>query len=55
MALMLSACGKEGNKKTEDVNTTSAIEQKYPIVVENEGNPVKDATLKVAVVSDSPF
>ena len=48
---LLSACGgKTGNKdKTKDVGVQDKL------VIENEGTPVENATLKIAYVSDSPF
>lgn len=50
-AVSLSACAKsEGGKKKEE---KKKIEDK--MVVENEGTPIKDATLKIAYVSGSPF
>ena len=52
--LMLSACGGGGGGDKAAVSS-SDIEKKYPAVIENEGTPVKDATLKVAVVSDAGF
>ncbi|EFI42607.1 ABC transporter, substrate-binding protein, family 5 [Peptoniphilus sp. oral taxon 386 str. F0131] len=60
-ALLFTACGDVSggggsSKEPTDVKqTTSAIEEKYPALVENEGEPVEGATLKVAIVSDSPF
>lgn len=50
-AVSLSACTKadSGKKKEEK----KKIEDK--MVVENEGTPIKDATLKIAYVSGSPF
>lgn len=50
--LALSACGGPANSGP---STADAIMEKYPAKVENEGTPVKDAMLKVAYVSDSPF
>ena len=48
---LLSACGgKTGNKeKAKDVGVQDKL------VIENEGTPVENATLKIAYVSDSPF
>lgn len=48
---LFSACGgKTGNKdKTKDVGVQDKL------VIENEGTPVENATLKIAYVSDSPF
>lgn len=61
LSMTLSACGspsggaKTSEKKEEAKVAVSAIEEKYPSKVQNEGTPVKDATLKVGVVSDSGF
>lgn len=52
MALMLTACGGGADKKEV---SSSGIEEKYPAIVENEGEAVDNATLKVAEVSDSGF
>lgn len=53
LMLLLTACGNGGNSK--ESMSASAIEQKYPAIVENEGTPVKDGILKVAYVSDNGF
>ena len=65
VSMLLAACGSPsgggstggnttgGDKK--DAAATSAIEQKHPAKIENEGTAVADATLKVGVVSDSAF
>lgn len=54
--LMLSACGAGGGGgDKKDATNASEIEKKYPGLIENEGTPVKDATLKVAVVADAGF
>ena len=64
VSMLLVACGSPSGGGTtggstggekKDVAATSAIEQKHPAKIENEGTAVADATLKVGVVSDSPF
>lgn len=52
--LLLSACGSGGQSK-KGVASTSSIEKQYPAEINNDGKPVKDATLKVAVISDTGF
>ncbi len=55
--MLLSACGKKADStKTGDADkgkTKSKVE--ITPVVENEGTPVKDATLKVAIIGESTF
>lgn len=57
--LMFTACGdmSAGSSDTEKsaAQDSSAIQQQYPALVEHEGEVVEGATLKVAIVSDSPF
>ena len=65
VSMLLVACGSPsgggttggstGGEKKDVAAATSAIEQKHPAKIENEGTAVADATLKVGVVSDSPF
>ena len=65
VSMLLVACGSPsgggttggstGGEKKDVAAATSAIEQKHPAIIENEGTAVADATLKVGVVSDSPF
>ena len=65
VSMLLVACGSPSGGGTTGGSTvgekkdvaaaTSAIEQKHPAIIENEGTAVADATLKVGVVSDSPF
>lgn len=65
VSMLLVACGSPsgggttggstGGEKKDVTAATSAIEQKHPAKIENEGTAVADATLKVGVVSDSPF
>ena len=61
LSMALSACGspsggtKTSEKKEEAKVAVSAIEEKYPAIVQNEGTAVENATLKVGVVSDSAF
>ena len=56
--LMLASCGdvndggKENSKEKIDV---SSIENKYPTYFKTDGEAVQADTLKVAIVSDSPF
>ena len=58
--LLLAACGdvnggsKEAGSGKELVDV-SAIEKKYPAYFKNDGEAVQVDTLKVAIVSDSPF
>lgn len=48
--LALSACGADsGNNESQ---TLAALQKKYPPVVQNDGSPVQDATLKIALVGD---
>jgi len=56
-SFLFSACGKSEKKES---NGTKQEEKKEAgvqdnLVVENEGTPVENATLKVAYISDSPF
>ncbi len=51
-AFTLASCGAAADKQLESV---AEIQEKYPAKIENKGNAVNDATLKVAVVSDSAF
>ena len=56
-SFLFSACGKSEKKES---NGTKQEEKKEAgvqdnLVVENEGTPVENATLKIAYVSDSPF
>jgi len=66
VSMLLAACGSPsgggstggnttGGDKKDVAAATSAIEQKHPAKIENEGTAVADATLKVGVVSDSAF
>lgn len=58
LMLVLAACGgsndkedgKDSGGKTEKVDTS-----KLPIEVKNDGNAIKGGTLKVGLVTDSPF
>ena len=50
-SFLFSACGGKGEKKNED----KQVGVQDNMVIENEGTPVEDATLKVAHISDSPF
>ena len=58
--LLLASCGdvnggsKEAGSGKELVDV-SAIEKKYPAYFKNDGEAVQVDTLKVAIVSDSPF
>ena len=58
--LLLASCGdvnggsKEAGNGKELVDV-SAIEKKYPAYFKNDGEAVQVDTLKVAIVSDSPF
>lgn len=59
--LSLSACGSNNSKPQESGQTEQKPEEKKQVgvadnlVIENEGTPVEDATLKVALISNSPF
>lgn len=56
-AITFSACsnngGKEATKTTEAGKKPTGVQDN--LVIENEGTPVENATLKIAYVSDSPF
>ena len=54
-AISLTACANKGDsgKKKEEEKKKVGVQDK--LVIENEGTPVSDATLKVAYVSASPF
>ena len=58
--LLLASCGdvnggsKDAGKEKELVDV-SAIEKKYPSYFKSDAEPVQVDTLKVAIVSDSPF
>lgn len=54
-AISLTACANKGDsgKKKEEEKKKVGVQDK--LVIENEGTPVSDATLKVAYVSPSPF
>lgn len=58
LTMTLTACGSPSatpDKKEETAKSTSSIEEKYPGLIENEGEAVDGGTLKVGLVSDSPF
>lgn len=62
LALTLTACGggaggnKAANEDKKDSGAVlSEIEKKHPVLVENEGKAIEGGTLKVGIVSDSPF
>ena len=54
LMLLLTSCGNGGGNSKESMSA-SAIEEKYPAIVENEGTPVDNGILKVAYVSDNGF
>ena len=56
--LLLASCGdvNGGGKETsKDTVNVSSIENKYPTYFKTDGEAVQADTLKVAIVSDSPF
>ena len=59
--IVLSACGKKEEKKTENGSTQTETKKEKvsgvadKMIIENEGTPVENATLKIAYISDSPF
>lgn len=57
--LALSACGSGGGKTDDKTAVGNEAAQKmleqYPMVVDNEGTPIKDGVLKIGIVSDTPF
>jgi len=58
LTMTLTACGSPSatpDKKEETAKSSSSIEEKYPGLIENEGEAVDGGTLKVGLVSDSPF
>ena len=57
-SFLFTACGKTEKKesngtKQEEKKKDSGVQDN--LVIENEGTPVENATLKIAYVSDSPF
>ena len=50
-SFLFSACGGKSEKKNED----KQVGVQDNLLIENEGTPVEDATLKIAYISDSPF
>ena len=57
-SFLFTACGKTEKKesngtKQEEKKEDSGVQDN--LVIENEGTPVENATLKIAYVSDSPF
>lgn len=60
--MTLSACTKPKDDGKDKDKTTDKKEEKTKegmvpdnLIVENQGTPVKDATLKIAYIADSPF
>lgn len=61
--LMFTSCGDLGaaggdsgsGGDTPSGQSSSEIEQQYPALVEHEGDVIEGGTLKVGIVSDSPF
>ena len=49
---LFTACGSKTGEKKKEEKKVGVQDQ---LVIENEGTPVKDATLKIAYISDSPF
>ena len=53
-SFLFTACGSKSEKK-ETKQEKKEVGVQDNLVVENEGTPVENATLKIAYISDSPF
>lgn len=58
-SMALSACSKpSGQKEGDKKDTKKPVKEGMvadTLIVENQGTPVKDATMKIAYISDAPF
>ena len=54
-SFLFTACGKSNNKSKTNQEEKKEVGVQDNLVIENEGTPVENATLKIAYVSDSPF
>ena len=54
-SFLFTACGNSNNKSKTNQEEKKEVGVKDNLVIENEGTPVENATLKIAYVSDSPF
>ena len=52
---LFTACGNSNNKSKTNQEEKKEVGVQDNLVIENEGTPVENATLKIAYVSDSPF
>jgi len=54
-SFLFTACGNSNNKSKTNQEEKKEVGVQDNLVIENEGTPVENATLKIAYVSDSPF
>ena len=54
-SFLFTACGNSNNKSKTNQEEKKEVGVKDNLVIENEGTPVENATLKIAYISDSPF
>ena len=54
-SFLFTACGNSSNKSKTNQEEKKEVGVQDNLVIENEGTPVENATLKIAYVSDSPF
>ncbi|WP_427189470.1 oligopeptide ABC transporter substrate-binding protein [Parvimonas sp. G1604] len=54
-SFLFTACGKSNNKSKTNQEEKKEVGVQDNLVIENEGTPVENATLKIAYISDSPF
>ena len=54
-SFLFTACGNSNDKSKTNQEEKKEVGVQDNLVIENEGTPVENATLKIAYVSDSPF
>ena len=54
-SFLFTACGNSNNNSKTNQEEKKEVGVQDNLVIENEGTPVENATLKIAYVSDSPF
>ena len=54
-SFLFTACGNSNNKSKTNQEEKKEVGVQDNLVIENEGTPVENATLKIAYISDSPF
>ena len=54
-SFLFTACGRSNDKSKTNQEEKKEVGVQDNLVIENEGTPVENATLKIAYVSDSPF